>query len=85
MKTAVRLLFYISGFGFGHMTRSIALIEGLLEQEQDLEITIKCNPAHRSFVAGYLQRYFPWITIEPFSSGFSIGSRRLDWRTSSSC
>lgn len=79
MKTAVRLLFYISGFGFGHMTRSIALIEGLLEQEQDLEITIKCNPAHRSFVAGYLQRYFPWITIEPFSSGFSIVFNEEKW------
>ena len=36
-----KIVFYISGFGFGHLTRSIALLQELLRQGPDLHITVR--------------------------------------------
>lgn len=39
-KNTVKIAFYISDYGYGHVTRSIAIIRGLLERFNELEIIV---------------------------------------------
>lgn len=65
------ILFYISSPGFGHLTRSLAIIEQLLNQ-QKCKVTIKCSPQHMQFAAEYLRANHQQVAICPFNSGFQI-------------
>lgn len=53
MKTIV---FYVSEYGYGHATRSIALIRELLENKQDIRV-ILCNSFALAFMKDSLQEY----------------------------
>lgn len=68
----MKLLYYISPFGFGHLTRSCAVLERMLEQDAALTISIKCQPRHRLFAVAYLQRFAARIDWQEFHSSFSI-------------
>ena len=65
------IVFYISSPGFGHLTRSLAIIEQLLNQ-QKCKVTIKCSQQHTQFAAEYLRANYQDIEISPFDSGFQI-------------
>ena len=68
----MKLLYYISPFGFGHLTRSCAVLEKMLEQDAALTVSIKCQPRHRLFAGAYLQRFAARIDWQEFHSSFSI-------------
>ena len=51
------LLYYISGFGYGHLTRSLAVVEALLELDPKLQIILRCHPAHIPLALEYLHRF----------------------------
>jgi hypothetical protein len=80
MKQAINILFYISGFGFGHLTRSVAVIEELLTANEQVQVTIKCHPSQRLFVQHYLARQAKQIRIESFVSGFRIVFSEVRWQ-----
>ncbi|WP_026692793.1 glycosyltransferase [Peribacillus kribbensis] len=49
-----RIAYYISDYGFGHATRSAAIIQELLKQDRDISIII-CN----SYAVEYLEKLLP--------------------------
>jgi hypothetical protein len=75
----VNLLFYISGFGYGHLTRSVALIGAMLAINSNTSVTIKCHPQHFWFVEGYLRSYWQRVTVLPFTSSFRIVFDQRIW------
>ena len=79
-----KLVFYISGFGFGHLTRSIALVQELLRQRCDIHITVKCHSQHMSLVLSSFREQIESVTVLPFDLGFQIcfdaATARVDYR-----
>jgi hypothetical protein len=67
-----KLAFYISGFGFGHLTRSIALVQELLRQRRDIHITVKCHAQHMTLVLASFREQVEAVTVLPFDLGFQI-------------
>ncbi|MBP1763962.1 MAG: UDP-N-acetylglucosamine:LPS N-acetylglucosamine transferase [Firmicutes bacterium] len=68
-----KIVFYISGFGYGHLTRSIALIQELFRQQPDISITVKCHSQHMLW-AKSLAGQFPSLMVQPFDIGFQLVS-----------
>ena len=68
----MKILYYISPFGFGHLTRSLAVIEAMLLCAPELFVSIKCQLRHRRFAAAYLESFADRIEYLDFSSSFSI-------------
>lgn len=64
-----KIVFYISGLGFGHLTRSMAVIQELV-CHRDVHVTVKCYPPHMPLVLST----FPCDAVEvlPFDLGFQI-------------
>ncbi|MCA9766768.1 MAG: hypothetical protein KC455_10175, partial [Carnobacterium sp.] len=50
------IAFYVSSHGFGHMTRSLAIIEELLEKT-DYVIYLVCDKIQNEFAENYLNKY----------------------------
>lgn len=74
------LLYYISGFGFGHLTRSLALLEKILEMDSRISITIRCHPDQIPFGQRYLNRFAGRIDWTSFESQFRIRFDPQYWR-----
>lgn len=66
------IVYYVSGHGFGHLTRSLAIIELLLQHRNDLSIRMKCSSAHAAFAERYLQERNLTAQIQLFESNFDI-------------
>ncbi len=68
----MKLLYYISPFGFGHLTRSLAVLEAMLRCAPELSVSVKCQARHRDFAATYLKSFADRIRYLDFASSFSI-------------
>lgn len=66
------IVYYISSHGFGHLTRSLAIIELLLQGRKDLTICIKCSAEHAAFAGRYLRERRLTAEIQLFTSTFEI-------------
>lgn len=66
------IVYYISSHGFGHLTRSLAIIELLLQEREDLTICIKCSAEHAAFAERYLRERKLSAEIQLFASNFEI-------------
>lgn len=66
------IVYYISSHGFGHLTRSLAIIELLLQDRKDLTICIKCSAEHAAFAERYLRERRLSAEIQLFASNFAI-------------
>ena len=73
------LLYYISGFGFGHLTRSLAVLEALLELKPDLRLVLRCHPGQFGFAGEYLSRHNARVELTPFVSQFQIAFDEANW------
>ena len=73
------LLYYISGFGFGHLTRSLAVSEALLELQPDLRLVLRCHPGQSGFAGDYLRRFNHRVELTPFVSQFQITFDEANW------
>ena len=49
MNPSYRIVFYVSGHGFGHTSREIAVIHGVLDKQPDAEIAVKTSAPLRLF------------------------------------
>lgn len=49
MKSSYRIIFYVSGHGFGHTSRSIEVIHALLRAQPDAQIVVKTSAPRRLF------------------------------------
>lgn len=74
------LLYYISGFGFGHLTRSLAVVEALLELNPELRVVLRCHPGQIPLAAEYLRRFAIRVDLTPFVSQFQIIFDEANWR-----
>lgn len=74
------LLYYISGFGFGHLTRSLALVEQIMEYAPKIFLVLRCHPAQIGFGQQYLKRFAGRIKWTPFDSQFRIQFDPLRWQ-----
>jgi len=68
-----KIVFYISGFGYGHLTRSIALVQEMFRQQPEISITMKCHSRH-AMLAKSLAGQLPSLTVQPFDVGFQLVS-----------
>lgn len=50
-----KIAYYISDYGFGHATRSLAVIQELLRQSHDIEVTI-CHTYAKNLLVSTLQK-----------------------------
>lgn len=66
------ICYYITGFGFGHLTRSLAIMEQLLAERDDVSIIIKADPRLLDKAQQYLRAYEGRFSLQPFVSHFSI-------------
>ncbi len=71
-KCMQHIVYYVSGHGYGHLTRSLAIIELLLQHRNDLSIRMKCSSAHAAFAERYLQERNLTAQIQLFESNFDI-------------
>jgi L-arabinokinase len=75
MTPSYRIVFYISGHGFGHASRSRELIRALLERRPDVEVIVKTSaPRHLFPVASRLEL----IPFEADTGMVQLDSLRLD-------
>ena len=76
------ICYYITGFGFGHLTRSLAIIEALLVKYTDVHVIIKADDRLLKKARQYLQTYAGRFSLHSFASHFSIvvdpATRRVD-------
>jgi len=49
MSSSYRIVFYVSGHGFGHTSRSIEVIHALLRARPEAQIVVKTSAPHRLF------------------------------------
>ena len=49
MNSSYRIIFYVSGHGFGHTSRSIEVIHALLRAQPDAQIVVKTSAPQRLF------------------------------------
>ncbi|WP_346353806.1 hypothetical protein [Azotosporobacter soli] len=75
----MKLLYYISPFGFGHLTRSLAVLEAMLKEDQTLQVVLKGQAQHQRFAESYLQAYASRIEWRLFTSSFSIVFDQAAW------
>lgn len=66
------IVYYISGHGLGHLTRSLSIIELLLQYRSDISITIKCDDSHIAFTQHYLSDHNMAAQVQPYNSTFDI-------------
>ena len=66
-----KIVFYISGVGFGHLTRSIAIVWELIRQE-NVHITVRCHSSHMPLVLSTFRDELESVRVLPFDSGFQI-------------
>jgi len=66
------ICYYITGFGFGHLTRSLAIIEALLVKYADVHVIIKADNRLLDKARQYLQKYTGRFSLHSFASHFSI-------------
>lgn len=76
MKTIV---YYVSEYGYGHATRSIALIRQLLDLREDIRVII-CNSFAMDFLKDSLQEYGDRIIFHHVSTdvGYVLKNQSLD-------
>lgn len=67
-----RIAFYISDHGFGHAARNIAIIESLMEQDENLYITIKTGSSLINFMGRSLNKYSPRISYHPMNTDIGL-------------
>lgn len=70
------ILYYISGHGFGHLTRSLSLIESMVTLRKDIQVTIKCHSHHADFAQRYLAEKKISAEVVAFDSTFNMV---VDW------
>lgn len=66
------ICYYLSGFGFGHLTRSLAVMENILATRNDIHILIKATPRLLAKAEQYLGKFEGRFSLHPFYSGFAI-------------
>ncbi|HZK54099.1 MAG TPA: glycosyltransferase [Desulfosporosinus sp.] len=67
-----RIAFYISNHGYGHAARNIPIIEGLLEQDENLCIEIKTGRNLIDFMKQSLINYRSRIVYHPMSTDLGL-------------
>lgn len=66
-----KIIFYISGLGFGHLTRSMAVVRELIKTPA-VHVTLKCHSVHVPMAAATFHGQAEQVCIQPFDCGFSI-------------
>lgn len=66
------ICYYLSGFGFGHLTRSLAVMEHILTTRDDIHIMIKADPRLLAKAGQYLEKFSGRFSLHAFHSSFSI-------------
>jgi hypothetical protein len=51
------IVFYISDHGFGHASRSLALIENIIQLDKEIKIFIKTGEKQLNFCKAYLSKF----------------------------
>jgi L-arabinokinase len=81
MAPSYRIVFYISGHGFGHASRSREVIRALLERRPDVDVLVKTSAPrhlfHASAASGF-SRAFDFIPFEADTGMVQLDSLRLD-------
>src|SRR5437868_9423266 len=78
MKPSYRIAFYISGHGFGHATRSIAVIQALLNREPDLAFDVRTAVARVALARALGDTRLDITTVECDSGMVQLDSLRVD-------
>lgn len=68
----MKIAFYISGLGFGHLMRCLALAEEMMRLNRDLVILFKCTQRHAHFAERYLARFMERIVFDEFDYGLKV-------------
>jgi len=63
MMTSPRLLFAVSGHGYGHLAQCAPVINALWREIPELHVTV-CGVLPRNVVAGRLERNFTFLPVE---------------------
>jgi UDP:flavonoid glycosyltransferase YjiC (YdhE family) len=74
MKPSYRIVFYVSGHGFGHASRSLEVIRALNRMRPDVGITVKTAAAPRLFAAAPIQ----YIEFQADTGMVQLDSLHLD-------
>jgi hypothetical protein len=77
MNPSYRIVFYVSGHGFGHSSRAIEVIHAVLRAQPDAQIVVKTSAPHRLF-AGTLPARCEMIDLQCDAGMVQIDSLRLD-------
>jgi L-arabinokinase len=77
MNPSYPIIFYISGHGFGHASRSIEVIQAVLERRPDLPIIVKTTAPQRLFDRALGDRY-EFIELECDTGMVQIDALNLD-------
>jgi hypothetical protein len=77
MNPSYRIVFYVSGHGFGHTSRAIEVIRAVLRTEPEAHIVVKTSAPHRLF-ARALQGPCEVVELECDAGMVQIDSLNLD-------
>ncbi len=77
MSPSYRIVFYVSGHGFGHSSRAIEVIHAVLRAQPDAHIAIKTSAPHRLF-ARTLHGRCEMVELQCDAGMVQIDSLRLD-------
>lgn len=75
-----RIVFYISGHGFGHASRMIQVIRALVKLRPDAAITVKTSAPQRLFanVSGFSRTPFTFLSVQCDTGMVQVDSLGLD-------
>lgn len=65
------IAFYISDHGFGHIARNIPIIKQILDNDEDINVVVKCGNKHIEFMKKSLKDYHSRITS--YSENTDVG------------
>ena len=66
-----KLGFYVSGLGYGHLTRSMAVIRELIKHS-NIHVTLRCHSTHIQMAAAEFSDKRDSVKIQHFDRGFSV-------------
>jgi UDP:flavonoid glycosyltransferase YjiC (YdhE family) len=81
MSQSYRIVFYVSGHGFGHSSRTIEVIRAVLRRGPDLPIVVKTSASRRLFDRT-LETPVDFVELECDAGMVQVDSLRVDIRES---
>src|SRR5688572_33241241 len=80
MSPSYRIVFYVSGHGFGHTSRTIEVIHAVLRARPDAHVVVKTSAPHRLF-ARTLHGRCELVELPCDSGMVQIDSLHIDTRS----